>query len=200
MSRDITLLHPDLQEKCRALIKKCRENGIEIGISQTFRTKAEQDALYAQGRTKPGTIVTNAKYPQSLHCWGVAFDVYVIRDGRAIWATEAYKPVGVLGESLGLAWGGRWKNFPDYPHFELPGYSYSTLIKKYGNPETFRRLWGENVAGFEKPATVVFEGKQLDAGILHGKTYVEIGELAKLLNLNKSWDNSTKVATLSKRR
>lgn len=114
---------------------------MDVGISQTLRTKAEQDEIYAQGRIKPGKIVSNVKYPNSMHCWGVAFDVFVQRGGKAIWDTAAYKPVGEIGESLGLEWGGRWQNFPDAPHFELPGYNTAALIKVYGTPENFIKTW-----------------------------------------------------------
>ena len=143
LARDINLLHPSLRPKAEELIKKAKAAGYEIIITQTLRTKAEQDALYAQGRTKPGNIVTNAIYPQSLHCWGVAFDIAVVINGKANWDIRHYDKIGPLGESLGLVWGGRWKNFPDRPHFELPGYKWSTLLKQYGTPERFIKSWKE---------------------------------------------------------
>ena len=59
--RDIALCHPRLQKLAAELIQKCAEQGLKIKIGETFRTVAEQDALYAQGRTKPGKIVTNAQ-------------------------------------------------------------------------------------------------------------------------------------------
>ena len=59
--RDITLCHPRLQTLAAELTKECEKQGLKIKIGETLRTTAEQDALYAQGRTKPGTIVTNAK-------------------------------------------------------------------------------------------------------------------------------------------
>ena len=59
--RDITLCHPRLQRIASAWIKACATEGITVAIGETLRTVAEQDALYAQGRTKPGNIVTNAK-------------------------------------------------------------------------------------------------------------------------------------------
>ena len=76
--RDITLCHPRLQTLAAELIKECEKQGLQIKIGETLRTTAEQDALYAQGRTKPGTIVTNAKGSSysSYHQWGVAFDIY----------------------------------------------------------------------------------------------------------------------------
>ena len=58
---DIKALHPDLQKKYAQLIKLCSKKGITIGVAECLRTKAEQDALYAKGRTAPGKIVTNAK-------------------------------------------------------------------------------------------------------------------------------------------
>lgn len=202
--RDIDLLHPDLRHKALKLVELAKTKGIEIIISQTWRTKAEQDALYAQGRTRAGSIVTNTKYPYSLHCWGVAFDIAVIINGKANWSAKYYDLVGPLGESLGLEWGGRWKSFIDRPHFQLPGISVTDLIKKYTSPEVFKKSWTnsdeeeKNVAGFEGSAKVVYGEKTLSAGILEGKTYVELRALAEFLGLKVTWDNDTQTVTLSK--
>ena len=80
--RDITLCHPRLQRIAAAWLKACAAEGITVAISETLRTAAEQDALYAQGRTKPGNIVTNAKGSsyKSQHQWGIAFDFYLKMD------------------------------------------------------------------------------------------------------------------------
>lgn len=74
-SRRIEDLHPCLQEKARQLIELCKAEGIEIRVTSTLRTFAEQAQLYAQGRTKPGQIVTRAKPGQSWHNYGLAVDV-----------------------------------------------------------------------------------------------------------------------------
>lgn len=208
MSREISLLHPELQAKCQELIKRCKNKGIEIIISQTLRTKEEQDALYAQGRTKPGSIVTNVKYPNSLHCWGLAFDVAVIINSKASWIAAHFDVVGPIGEALGLEWGGRWQNFPDRPHFQLPGYRVAELVHNYKTPENFIKTWAKqenkgkgeavNVPGFEKNTKVVYGEKKLDAGILNGKTYVELRALAELLGLKVGFDAETKIVSLSK--
>jgi len=198
--RDINLLHPELKTKAEKLIELAKGKGINIIITQTWRTKAEQDALYAQGRTAPGSIVTNVKYPNSLHCWGVAFDVAVIINGKPSWIAAHFDQLGPLGESLGLEWGGRWANFPDRPHFQLPGIWVADLVKKYGTPENYKQSWTKeavDVAGFEGPAKVVFQGKELSAGILAGKTFVELRALAELLGLKVYWDNATKTVTLT---
>ena len=59
--RDITLCHPRLQALTAQLVDKCVGAGLPIKIGESFRSVAEQDALYAQGRTQPGSIVTNAR-------------------------------------------------------------------------------------------------------------------------------------------
>lgn len=74
--RDIALCHPRMQKIAAQWITACKAEGINVAISETLRTAAEQDALYAKGRTKPGNIVTNAKGSsyRSQHQWGIAFD------------------------------------------------------------------------------------------------------------------------------
>lgn len=51
MGRDISRLHPRLQGKVAQLQKACEKAGLALGIGECFRSAAEQDALYAQGRT-----------------------------------------------------------------------------------------------------------------------------------------------------
>ena len=119
--RDITLCHPRLQRIASAWIKACATEGITVAIGETLRTVAEQDALYAQGRTKPGNIVTNAKGSSysSQHQWGVAFDFYLKMDvdGDGSVSDDAYndstgmfKKAAELAKALGLAWGGDWRS------------------------------------------------------------------------------------------
>jgi peptidoglycan L-alanyl-D-glutamate endopeptidase CwlK len=84
-----------------------------------FRTYAEQDSLYAQGRTAPGSIVTHARAGYSNHNFGIAFDVGVFEGNTYLDDSPKYKAVGVLGTDLGLEWGGNWKTIVDQPHFQL---------------------------------------------------------------------------------
>lgn len=146
MSRDKTLLHPELQEIVQQFEAKCKAAGHNILVTETFRTKAEQDALYAKGRTAPGDIVTNCRYPNSPHCWGVAFDFCRNVRGREYDDSDGFfKKCGEIGKSLGLAWGGDFRSFVDKPHLEfkkyLPNNSVNTLIKQYGTPEKFIASW-----------------------------------------------------------
>ncbi len=147
--KDINLLHPRLQTLCRQLIDLARRNNIEIIITQTLRTREEQDALYAQGRTKAGKIVTNVRYPYSMHCWGLAFDFAVVIRGQVNWERlDLYDRVGQLGKSLGLRWGGDFKTLKDRPHFELPGYDINRLIAEYQTPERFIATFKEGIEMF----------------------------------------------------
>ena len=180
MSRDTKLLHPELQEICDTFVAECRKQGLIVGISQTWRTKAEQDELYAQGRTKPGSIVTNCKYPYSPHNWGVAFDIYR-NDGKGAYNDSDgwFARCGAVGKKMGLFWGGDFRSFVDKPHFELAKYlpqnSCKTLIAKYGTPEKFRSTWEEDMAKryktvAELPADLRAEAQELiDVGALKGK-------------------------------
>jgi peptidoglycan L-alanyl-D-glutamate endopeptidase CwlK len=113
-------VHPLVAAKARQLITAAYKEGINIIITQGLRTIEEQNELYAQGRTKPGKIVTNAKGGESYHNFGLAFDFAVLNaDGSVNWKVdEKWKRVGQLGKSLGLEWGGDWKKFKDYPHFQ----------------------------------------------------------------------------------
>lgn len=121
-SRDINDLDPRVAAKCLALIDACRDAGIDIIVTSTYRDNASQDALYAQGRTAPGKRVTNARAGQSFHNYRLAFDVVPIVAGKAVWNDAAkWETIGRLGEAVGLEWAGRWKSFREMPHFQWTG-------------------------------------------------------------------------------
>lgn len=125
MSRKISDLVPAMQDLARAFSAEMAENGIPFMFTCTYRSQEEQDELYKQGRTKSGKIVTWTKH--SLHTQRIAFDIAILRDGKPTWdikvdvdadGVKDYFEAGKIGESIGLEWGGSWKN-PDYPHFQL---------------------------------------------------------------------------------
>lgn len=146
MSRDITLLHPKLQQIIPQIILRCAAQGLSVLVTDGFRTKAEQDALYAKGRTAPGSIVTQVQWPSSAHCWGVAFDFCRNVRGREYDDSDHFfQRVAEVAKTFGLEWGGDWRNFVDKPHLQLaefmPGNSTSWLRQTYGSPERFRETW-----------------------------------------------------------
>ena len=115
----IASLVPEIQDTARTLVRKAAEAGITIKIICGMRTYEEQDELFAQGRTKPGKIVTKARGGFSNHNFGLAFDIGIFENGEYVEESPEYKTVGQIGKSLGLAWGGDWKTIQDEPHFEL---------------------------------------------------------------------------------
>ena len=106
------------------------QNRINIKVLSGLRSYAEQDALYAQGRTAPGKIVTRAKAGYSNHNFGIAFDIGVFEGNKYLDESPKYKAVGVLGVDLGLEWGGNWKSIVDQPHFQLRPVWASAMTEK----------------------------------------------------------------------
>lgn len=108
----------------------------EVGVSQTWRSWAEQDADYAQGRTTPGHIITNARGGESPHnCTddgtatgkpaAKAFDFFIIGPNSQLdWNAghPCWQRAIAIGESLGLVSGSEFHSIHDGPHFELPNW------------------------------------------------------------------------------
>lgn len=163
MSRNIKDLHPRLQLKAKQLKERCSKQGISIAFSECLRTKAEQDALYAQGRTTPGNIVTNAKGStySSQHQWGIAIDFYLDMDinGNGSKKDDAFNNstglfdrVGQIAKSIGLGWGGDWTSIKDRPHLYLPDWGSTTtkLKSEFGTPENFMKTWNNSDTALQK--------------------------------------------------
>lgn len=108
-------LIPEMKERVELFLRKAKEAGLNIGITETYRTSARQKYLYAQGRTRPGKVVTWTL--QSKHLIGEAIDVVFIVNGKTTYSGD-WASLASIGESAGLSWGGRWKS-PDMPHFEF---------------------------------------------------------------------------------
>ena len=89
------------------------------------RTWAEQDALYAQGRTLPGNRVTNARGGYSNHNFGIAGDCGVFMGGSYLdesnprLAARVHKACSLHAGRCGLEWGGGWNSIKDLPHYEV---------------------------------------------------------------------------------
>lgn len=118
-SRRLEDLHPQARAKVDALMTEARRRGLHLMVTATYRSFAEQDALYAQGRTEPGPIVTNARGGQSFHNVRRAADFAFVVDGKPNWSDNLpWLELGRIAERCGLEWGGRWRRFPDRPHVE----------------------------------------------------------------------------------
>ena len=153
MSRNIKLCHPLLQEKADLLIKKCKEQGLIIKITDCLRNETEQlDCI------KRGT--SSLKYPNSHHNWGTAFD-FCRNDGKGAYNDNDgfFTKVGKIGESIGLEWGGSWKSPVDKPHFQLSNWGTSTVQLKflYSNPTKFMSTWNDKSEEVDSVDEVIYE-------------------------------------------
>ncbi len=111
-------------ERLFDVIADCKAAGHQYYATMGFRTYAQQDALYAQGRTIPGAIVTAARGGQSAHNFGIAVDFThdsdILKPGlQPDWDTKNYLPLGKAAKLRGLVWGGDWSK-PDMPHVQWP--------------------------------------------------------------------------------
>jgi len=130
--RGLEHLHKTVRAKAELLVSKCDEAELKIKVADTLRTKAEQDAIPSAN--------TKAKYPMSMHNWGLAFDIFR-NDGKGAYDTADgfFEKAGRIGESIGLTWGGSWTSFKDLPHFEDRSVAgdVKALVAKYGTPDKF---------------------------------------------------------------
>jgi peptidoglycan L-alanyl-D-glutamate endopeptidase CwlK len=117
-------VNPALASLIGQLADSLASEGIVVRVTQGLRSIAEQDALYAQGRTTPGDIVTNAQGNQSWHCFGCAVDLVPMEQipPQPDWDANHsdWKRMLQIGISLGLTEGAQWCH-PDTPHFQITG-------------------------------------------------------------------------------
>jgi peptidoglycan L-alanyl-D-glutamate endopeptidase CwlK len=153
-------LHPIFRERLILLAEALARRGMQALITDGLRTVAEQDALFAQGRTKPGPRVTNARGGQSNHNYGLAVDMYPVIGGKVF--TDVAKgasvefrrafnavqdAIGEEAERLGLFWGARFNGIVDTPHIQLlpeqelrPSEAFKILNKAGGD---LAAVWAE---------------------------------------------------------
>jgi peptidoglycan L-alanyl-D-glutamate endopeptidase CwlK len=121
--KNIATLLPQAQQAARrfmaAAIPAMSPHGIDVRIISGTRTYAEQNALYAKGRTLPGRKVTNARGGYSNHNFAIAFDIGLFRGKEYLSESPHYRTLGALGRSQGLEWGGDWTSIKDEPHYQL---------------------------------------------------------------------------------
>jgi peptidoglycan L-alanyl-D-glutamate endopeptidase CwlK len=98
---------------------------VTVEVISGLRSWSAQAALYAQGRTKPGKIVTKARPGSSWHNYGLAIDLGLFRNGvylderKPAEADKLYAEIGKLAATHGIEWAGNWKTFAETPHFQV---------------------------------------------------------------------------------
>ena len=129
--------HPELRQRVIGLIKDLEAEGLDVVLTQGVRTVAQQQALYAQGRSKPGKIITNcdglvkvSNHQPKADGYGYAVDVaWRTSRGEISWEGP-WETLGSLAAAHGLTWGGTWGSFPDRPHLELPPSSAAPTVRR----------------------------------------------------------------------
>lgn len=134
--------HPRLRDKMLQDYKEANNllgKGARLRFAYVFRSNALQDKLYNQ---KPK--VTNAKGGQSIHNYGLAFDIVLLYDNDKNGTFEEasysmikdydkdsiadWKEITDFFKSRGWECGADWKSFKDAPHFEFNfGFDWRTL-------------------------------------------------------------------------
>jgi len=99
--------------------------GVTVEVISGLRSWSAQAALYAQGRTKPGRIVTKARPGSSWHNYGLAIDLGLFKNGiylderKPAESDKLYAEIGRIAEANGIEWAGHWKSFAENPHFQV---------------------------------------------------------------------------------
>lgn len=162
----IKLLHPKLRAEAIQILDECETalaGRATVRFTFTLRTFKEQEAIYNQGRTTKGLIVTNAKAGQSLHNYGLAIDIALIVDEdhngtyeSTSWNTKKDYDGDLKADWLecvaifkkhGWTWGADWNNnnitkeqgdkketIVDAPHFQKTfGLTWQQCLKLHTN-------------------------------------------------------------------
>lgn len=109
------------QSAARTFLARVLGTGLRVRLISGTRSYAEQNVLFRRGRYgHPGPVVTNARGGQSLHNFGVAWDIGLFdAQGRYLRDGRAYDEAAQAGRSDALEWGGDNVRFVDRPHYQL---------------------------------------------------------------------------------
>src|SRR5712664_344120 len=120
MGRDLSELASYMHPLAVELIRQCSMAGIPIRIVDTGRTPAEQEQKLAQGES---WVPRSRHEPQPPENKSEAIDIVpesILSEHKPDWDPQHpdWQRIGVIGESLGLRWGGNWVHHKDPSHFE----------------------------------------------------------------------------------
>lgn len=131
-SRSLADLRADVRANVETLLEMCAEQGLSVLITQTVRDDEYQAYLYAQGRTRPGAVITNSK-TTTFHGKGLAIDFCQNLKGHEYDDGAFFQNVAILAKAIGFSWGGDWASFPDFPHLQWDNKGrYTTAMLRAG--------------------------------------------------------------------
>jgi peptidoglycan L-alanyl-D-glutamate endopeptidase CwlK len=157
--RDINELSEVAQKACQLFLQKCQEAGLNVRITETYRSQERQNYLYAQGRTRAGKIVTWTL--KSNHTGRMAWDICKNVAGQEYSDEAFFKKAGEIAKSLGITWGGSWTT-PDTPHFEVTA-NWQAPVEEYVIQSQKIRLNGKE--------------KIVNAIVQDGNNYIKLQDL-----------------------
>lgn len=165
--RDIGELAPAAQQACRLFLQECKKQGLNVLITETYRSQERQDYLYEQGRTREGVVVTWTK--ASRHTGRCAWDICKNVKGQEYSDNAFFAKCGAIAAQLGITWGGVWST-PDKPHFEV-GKDWKAPVKE-----------DDEIVVRDK---IEVDGKQHTVSMIRkdGVTYIKSRDIAEVLGL-----------------
>lgn len=181
-SRSLDDLRSDVRANVETLLSLCRAQGLNVLITQTKRDNEYQAYLYAQGRTRPGSIITNSR-TTTFHGAGLAVDFCENIRGHEYDDASFFRNVAIIAKAIGFSWGGDWKGFPDNPHLQWDnGGRYTTAMlraravcpqmPKYMEPikkeDTMRRFQSIEEIKKDAPWAVETVQKLVNRGVIKG--------------------------------
>lgn len=177
-------------------LQRCANVGISVKTLDTFRSKDEQNNISAAN--------TKARWPNSMHNWGVAFDwCPVDKNGNFLWNREdLFNKCGAIGKALGLIWGGDFKTIVgDLGHLQLADYGWKpsdVLIPKFRSPENFIATWpkGDDEEVQTQKVKIKLNGQivyaEKEVPVIDGHIYLPLRELAeKIMDAQVDYKDNT---------
>lgn len=182
-SRDISLLRSDVEANCRKWMELCKAEGLNVLVTSTVRDKEYQALLYEQGRTRPGSIVTNSATP-TFH-WdkaGLAFDFCKNVKGHEYDDLAFFSKAAAIAKKMGFSWGGDWKSFVDRPHIQWDdGGKISASDIRAGRMPPTMPLYTGKTTTTKKEASTMSATVTLPV-LMNGSAGAAVRSLQQLLN------------------
>lgn len=165
--RDLNELLPEVKKGAELFLEECKKQGLNVLVTETYRSQARQDWLYEQGRTRAGKKVTWTK--KSKHTSRRAFDICKNVRGKEYDNSDGFfKRCADIAVSIGFTAGYYWDK-QDMPHIQL---DIGSHIKKSTS---------KGGSYMKRDVNVVFEGKMEKLQLIEdgGHKYIKIQDLWK---------------------
>ena len=201
--RDIKQLTPLAQQACNLFLSECKKQGVNVFITETYRSQARQNYLYEQGRSRPGQVVTWTK--QSNHTGRMAWDI-AVSPPKALYDRNEINKAGAIASRLGITWGGTWKT-PDTPHFQIDSRWLAPSIKEAIKDNQYEKAVQDlvNLDIIGSPAAwldvnkitvnnikslIIKFAKKIDSSVKDYDSAVDVLVKVKIISNKQAWNES----------